>query len=1392
MLRPNQSPKERSPLHRHVHTRLPRQRRKSSEHRGDASADDESDGEGGLEQTLFAESPQNLENASERCAAHPGSRNELWCEGCMEAICSHCAGSTKHQSHAVVKLSAAYDDTFEEVEAMQIKLVRRLTETRQRNALLDESLANLVSSLEQAQQALDEQLGRDIGAIEKEFERHQEKLQTEIDECAEWRGGLEETLNTVQMMVEEFTPAQLVTRRRRILGLLGAVERARPAKWWSWKQPPTAGLAEMAQPPWHYTTLYVPRVLELGRRRGHVRVISDPFSAHGMVWQVEARRSRGELGDSCLAVVATCVEGCQSPAFTVSVHVAAAEDPEADGMVTPRDDSKRIAGARKALQAATEQETQRHFVQERRSHAWQTQPACEFVLCTLGELQGADVLDSGGGVTVRVGVQPESFRELARVQQERIRVLEQRQLDASGNGSGLAELGSMRPSRRRRESNDDYGWATSPRMAQRMEPVRMRQVAEPALPRIPQSPQSIQSQFTFTADSTRHNRYHSQPTGRCASSSSSNDSQAASPTPATKFIPSSAPEPNTRLDLSGRDRSRTESLAQRLRKQAPVPFPLGAIRAQSAQPFTMPAAIESQASVHAQSDAGDRSGMLRRLSGWVRTTEGRVAQQARRVRQQLSSSPEAQDTPKLDAIDDWTFLDMALSPTSPHASDSAPVSLAMQMAAGAAVSAGAPTSTKYQSPPGIPLPPLPNTSKLGDQGPASYDSGFSFDGVADIEREQAKVDARAATISARSQQQRGKPAHSTEGEGKLRARYDSLVERIDALQLIANTVENSRDGFTEGTLRRISSELGVLMDSRRRRFAEARALSSVITSPEHLDMGLDERKRCLIRPQTTDGRRSISVGQAELQRATASLLSSANTHRQLAMDSPDDPLTACDVGLQDAPGASTESNASIEGFGGVLNARLSEHNSPTRSQAPLSDTTPTDGDKAAALDRINVRTPQGPGRFAEYVAATPPPAAASAGSFVGKSGRSTTLPPLAARYPGSSSSIVASRLPDISATTPTRDNAASRQVRSARALRKRVRFPEEQRMLETIRLIDPSVAQSIESHAAKSAAAAAAASAATSPVSTRTTSARLSPPRLNLARRLSGGSISSGSDDELQRDGLAAKVRSSPRLSPKRLLDENNKPEDDAFTNSPASSEEKFGTASSQMFDDAVKQPLMLLDDDSEDSIDNPTKRAPAPPRLQLTSSDRLSASARKNSGCNAPVRCRSTAIFDHSVLSPTLADMAGNHDTGAHAVSAFECTEESDGGVSSQYEDALDSVSRLQGSTTESHGLGIATTTLQDSSDFSMNAPLKNGAAGTQQKQILSERINSRGLAVGPNSVSSQSSPASFTHTLGSANCSSSSSPPTLEHTLLHTSDASVFDDASARPRNARLAFQL
>ncbi|KAJ2712421.1 hypothetical protein H4R19_002762, partial [Coemansia spiralis] len=166
---------------------------------------------------------------SERCAAHPGSRNEMWCETCAAAICEHCVASAGHQGHRAAKLSAAYDDAFEAVETMQVGIVRSMTEARQRGTLLDAAQAELAASCVAAQDALETQLGRAADALEKSFGQTRDALGARANGCAEWRGALEETLQTVQRLAEELPPAQLVASRARILALLDASEKARPA-----------------------------------------------------------------------------------------------------------------------------------------------------------------------------------------------------------------------------------------------------------------------------------------------------------------------------------------------------------------------------------------------------------------------------------------------------------------------------------------------------------------------------------------------------------------------------------------------------------------------------------------------------------------------------------------------------------------------------------------------------------------------------------------------------------------------------------------------------------------------------------------------------------------------------------------------------------------------------------------------------------------------------------------------------------------------------------------------------------------------------------------------------------------------------------------------------------
>ncbi|KAJ1673937.1 hypothetical protein EV182_004287, partial [Spiromyces aspiralis] len=75
---------------------------------------------------------------------------------------------------------------------------------------------------------------------------------------------------------------------------------------------------------------------------------------------------------------------------------------------------------------------------------------------------------------------------------------------------------------------------------------------------------------------------------------------------------------------------------------------------------------------------------------------------------------------------------------------------------------------------------------------------------------------------------------STPKMGDIEARYQSLVERIEALQLISNTVANSRNGLTEGTLRRVTSEIAVLVDSRRKHLQAAKTRGAITTPrPKH-------------------------------------------------------------------------------------------------------------------------------------------------------------------------------------------------------------------------------------------------------------------------------------------------------------------------------------------------------------------------------------------------------------------------------------------------------------------------------------------------------------------------------------------------------------------------------
>ncbi|KAJ1730004.1 hypothetical protein LPJ61_003247 [Coemansia biformis] len=249
---------------------------------------------------------------------------------------------------------------------------------------------------------------------------------------------------------------------------------------------------------------------------------------------------------------------------------------------------------------------------------------------------------------------------------------------------------------------------------------------------------------------------------------------------------------------------------------------------------------------------------------------------------------------------------------------------------------------------------------------------------------------------------------------------------------------------------------------------------------------------------------------------------------------------------------------------------------------------------------------------------------------------------------------------------------------------KRVRFPEEQRLLETIRLIDPSAAQSIESRAEKN----------TVPL----------PLPLPLPE---------------------------PEPTPA------SEPEPVPAQVSPPCSPDTFGTASSLLFDETIGH---LAVPPYGTMAVAPYVRPPLPPAYAASKDQQAMAEEQRM------VRCKGAMIFNRSALSPTLTAMA--HGCGGLPSTAEESGEESDGGLSAVYEDAIGDVRELPVPSDSTH----------------------HGASGGDQRSLeglgvlLSrppqQRV--RAMVVGPNVGSAQSSPTPDAPALGPASqCSSSPSPP-------------------------------
>ncbi|KAJ1737087.1 hypothetical protein LPJ72_000815 [Coemansia sp. Benny D160-2] len=1189
-------------------------------------------------EALAAEAPEQ-----DRCTVHPGARNDLWCQTCSQAICSRCiegpaatgiSSGIGHRLHSVVKLAAAYDDTYETIEMLQLKLLRNLAETRNRTTLLDSAASDLDGSLAQASNQLEQNTQADAERIEGEFHAIHAEIDAHRADCQLWRSAIEDTLSTVQSVMDGVTQAQAVAQCDALVGVMETAARARPLAWAAELPPSAARLMGCVRPAAFFFALRVPSVTDLGRRRGHVRVAGAPASAHGAVWAAEARRSRNALGEPCLAVAVTCVEGppSSSPAaMAVGVDVAAP------------------AYAGDSAQTGE----RRHFAQWHAASWTQTQTHT-FTVCTLDELERSGVLassspssagDSGAGdVVVRIGVRPESFRALALAQGERIRVLEERlrratERPADPTAAALDQtVCSVRPSRRRR--SDARGWATSPRASGRRSDVHQmfarpgaddsiagarRPSLAPMLPLPVLPPQQ-------------------QPPPQLVPSLSAQQQQLVlspplSPSPSSIAGGGDLLDQNQSPSSQSQFHRRAVSLTTKLRRQPPIPFPL-AMRTRSVQSsVTMmhvaSGANGSQTSVASKSslsalarlaqpfgngsssnDAGDdddgdgKPGMLRRLSGWMRSTaaEGRTAaHRARRARRLASSggigggsSLALGDDASIEEeeIDDWTFLDGEVM--SPQQKQPLPEAEEDAAAAAEAEAALCKRHAGRCLAPSVPLPPLPLAEPAAVvAADDDIEAGFAFDGAADIEREQAEVDARARRLR----------TDGASSSSDLQARYDSIVQRIDALQLIANTVENSRDGLTEGTLRRISSELGVLLDGRRRRIEDARARAATTAS----GAGMSPSPLGFRRPVTAgandeddgddDGlpplmaaahsRRSFSMDPAEIRRAVARAVVEQPAGGPLQRNSRDsNGRTSSTSTTNGTSNRSTSSNGS------------SRAGSPRRGQTPGSR-------------RVSVGSGSGPGsRVVRPIRRDSISTAAAVGSDTDgtqhqqltpqtrrqggilKAGRTRRAMPTA-RLPGSSgpdfhgvaASNAASASTASNSSTPRRSSGSEpappsfslslslsqpRTPRSAGA-RKRVRFPEEQRLLETIRLVDPQIAQSIETRAA-------AAASLVSPAPQQRAEPAASAPAPAVAGKMqsSAGNArwsdndSEGEEDEEQRvTGLAARVRSSPRLSPKLPDDPGDSDSNSSDSlESPASC--RFNTATSVLFDEATDLPIAL------------------------------------------------------------------------------------------------------------------------------------------------------------------------------------------------------------------------
>ncbi|KAJ1881763.1 hypothetical protein LPJ57_001396 [Coemansia sp. RSA 486] len=1075
---------------------------------------------------------------SERCTMHPGMRNDLWCENCEAAICEHCNKPGAHHSgHQVLKLSVAYDDTFESIEQVQLQLMSYLSETRIRSTLLDSTLNMAMASYENTRQLVEQLKEEELEHLDLEYGRMEQKMLELVEECSGWRQHVEESVELAQKMAEEFTPAQAVAQRGLFLRVLAFATDSRPDTW-DHGVPEHRDYADLAIPASMVDKLTVPNVMELGRKRGHVRVAGDLFTAHGSVWRMEARRTRNRTGDPMLTVSVSCVERGGSSDVRYTVGVSLASESSASGV----------------------------FVQSRRDQ-WELGSSHDFALCSLDELlqQPASVLNDSGSVAVRLSVDIAGYKMLAEAQDDRIRALEQRIRDLEsqqqqqrgrGGSSGESDTGpiggtpvinttgSLRPDRRKR--SDSRGWATSPRMAHRRQQdfaagtgsshVRVKSMVSPmpALPALKSLSASSGSSVSAAASESLASTLMPITTEHKPASAHQSPAQVVSNDVDLDGGLCSAEDCNgaAQMDTVSPKQKKPEhrrtssSLSAKLRRAPPIPFPLN-LRAHSVQ-----SQAPSVAGSESQTSLGDSSSVLRRLSGWMRSTEGKMA---KRVRQLAGNVRDADGGGGGGGggLDDWTFLDKSLSPGFPSGSTQS-LNVIMDHGSPLSVRDTRPASVNVVAhrpmPPSAPLPPIPVPQLRPSI--AEEEDGFAFDGFADIEREQKEVDAR-------TQMRRHTDAISGtrgfEHENQLIARKQSVMQRLDALMLIQNTAENSRDGYSQSTLRRISSELGIVLEGRRRRIEDAREMemglasramrrADTVSCAHFVDEPLEEGER------KPSGRRTVSMDPSEIRRGISRAVASSNDDDgallppvpalpSVSMESITRNAWTRDSVLSrrvsSASAASSSSSLSI----GRSSARITRPCGASRRES-LSD----HGSKA--LNRSVQQNSASVANRSGAIGQLTPQASRRGGIL--KAGRTKREAPgrimhgLADACPLSELSGASNRFAEHADAAASGDNSPlsknGRQTRQTWVARKRVRFPEQDKLLKTIWMVDPSIAQSIEDKA----------------TTNQTTSLSLSPP----TTRKSGLAYADSDDSDCDTHGLAARIRSSPRLSPRRISSE--------------------------------------------------------------------------------------------------------------------------------------------------------------------------------------------------------------------------------------------------------------